>query len=343
VFGLAYASHLILDMVTIQGVPLFYPFKKNPCVLPGNPHMRLRTSSIRHETMAFCVFAVSAVFMKPLFADGFWTSYNRLFGTLQHIVSEYNKSEDLMNVSFTIQHGSDIDEYTGLCIAVSSENVQILNEHNQFKSYPQEGQLIKDIYPEHTYKTYGFEMGSFHNISLDSLNRLFTSGKFTTFDVHGSRGFILNANGIKKKTSTLKLEYPNQLFLEEIVVDSKISFISNPQIKTKREQIELYRTIQRDKESDYEREKREYETLKEAMANELDEIQKELLMIQFSKAKSPTPPIDSQDKISRLESEIRQLKSEDQIKHRQATKNAEVKPLTFSGSYTRLIINGHNV
>jgi len=34
VFGLAYASHLLLDMVTVQGIPLFYPFSKNPCVLP---------------------------------------------------------------------------------------------------------------------------------------------------------------------------------------------------------------------------------------------------------------------------------------------------------------------
>ena len=41
-------------------------------------------------------FFVSAIFMKPLFAEGFWTSYNRLFGSMEHLTSEYHKSEALL-------------------------------------------------------------------------------------------------------------------------------------------------------------------------------------------------------------------------------------------------------
>ena len=33
--------------------------------------MRLRTGNMRHETMAFCVFAMSAFFLKPLFRRWF--------------------------------------------------------------------------------------------------------------------------------------------------------------------------------------------------------------------------------------------------------------------------------
>ena len=35
IFLFGYLSHLILDMITIQGIPLFYPFNKNPCVIPS--------------------------------------------------------------------------------------------------------------------------------------------------------------------------------------------------------------------------------------------------------------------------------------------------------------------
>lgn len=35
IFIWAYGSHLILDMLTAQGMLLFYPFKKIPCVSPG--------------------------------------------------------------------------------------------------------------------------------------------------------------------------------------------------------------------------------------------------------------------------------------------------------------------
>ena len=56
-FGIAYASHLLLDMMTIQGVSLFYPFFRNPCVLPGNPRLRFRTANLRSEAVLFCVFS----------------------------------------------------------------------------------------------------------------------------------------------------------------------------------------------------------------------------------------------------------------------------------------------
>ena len=56
VFFLAYLSHLVLDMTTVQGVPLFYPFLKNPCVVPGDPKMRFESGNLRTETMAFFFF-----------------------------------------------------------------------------------------------------------------------------------------------------------------------------------------------------------------------------------------------------------------------------------------------
>ena len=60
-------SHLILDMVTLQGIPLFYPFKKNPCVLPANPDLRIRSGDIKAEGIAFFIFAVLTIFMQDLF------------------------------------------------------------------------------------------------------------------------------------------------------------------------------------------------------------------------------------------------------------------------------------
>jgi len=205
VFGLAYASHLLLDMVTVQGIPLFYPFSKNPCVLPK---MRLRTNSLRHETMAFCIFVVSAIFMKPLFADGFWTSYNRLFGTMEHLTSEYHKSEDLLKVNFTIQRGSEIKQQVGLCVEASASKMTIITKQKTFETYLQDGQMISDIYPEHTKYQYKFVPGSFHDITLASLHRLFGSGKYSRIEVQGTEPFLYLEDQLKKKGSVMKMDYP---------------------------------------------------------------------------------------------------------------------------------------
>lgn len=107
IFFLAYLSHLVLDMTTVQGVPLFYPFLKKPCVVPGDPKMRFESGNLRTETMAFFFFIAMGVFMQPLMEQGWWTTYNRAFGTMKHLYSEFRKSEDLLEVEYLGHKGSD--------------------------------------------------------------------------------------------------------------------------------------------------------------------------------------------------------------------------------------------
>ena len=343
VFGLAYASHLIFDMMTVQGVPLFYPFKKNPCVLPGNPEMRLRTSSVRQETAVFCFFMVSAIFMKPLFANGFWTSYNSLFGSLKHIVSEYNKSEDLILVDFTVQHGSELSKHTGLCIEVSSSDITIITKRKLFQSYPAEGQMIKDIYPKHTRMNHSYQQGQFHDLSMDSVHALFRRGKYTRFELQGSDQFLYIEDGIERKKRKLKLDYPNQLILREIPDSTVVEYITNPSIQSKREEIHMYRTIHEQELESYNDERDNYLSMEEQIKQEHNHITKELLMIEFSKLKRPTPPAPIDQKINRLQSDIRALQQKDTQDYQKALKAAERPELSFSGSYERLLINGKSL
>ncbi len=343
VFGLAYGSHILFDMMTVQGVPLFYPFKKNPCVLPGNPEMRLRTNSIRQETVVFCFFMVSAIFMKPLFANGFWTSYNSLFGTLKHIVSEYNKSDDLMRVAFTVQHGSQESVHSGYCIAVSSSEVSIITKKKRFETYPKEGQIITRIIPKHTGASFGFEQGQFHDLTIDSVRSLFSKGKYTAFNVQGNQSFIHTESGMEKKKKVLKLAYPNELHIREIQNDIEVKYIVNPSITAKQEEIKMYRTKHHQATEDYKSALAMYHQAEKQMQSTTDHIKKELLMMEFSKMKRPTPPDPIDQKIQRLQSDIRALQTQDQQQYQKALKDAEQAPLTFSGSYERLLINGKGV
>jgi inner membrane protein len=56
-FALGYGSHLIFDMCTRQGIPLFMPFTRARCVLPGNPNLRLSNKNITGEIVVFFGFA----------------------------------------------------------------------------------------------------------------------------------------------------------------------------------------------------------------------------------------------------------------------------------------------
>ena len=343
VFGLAYGSHILFDMMTVQGVPLFYPFKKNPCVLPGNPEMRLRTNSIRQETIVFCFFMVSAIFMKPLFANGFWTSYNSLFGSLKHIVSEFNKSEDLMIVDFTVQHGSEMTKHEGLCLAVSSSTLTIIDKKKRFRSYPAEGQIIKDVYPKHTKMRHSYQQGQFHDLPIDSVHALFRRGKYNRFEIQGSDQFIHIDHGIEQKIRKLSLDFANTLILQEIRDSTIVQYITNPSIQSKKEEINMYRTIYAEELEAYRDELNNYLTKELQIQQEHDHITKELLMIEFAELKRPTPPKSIDQKISRLQSDIRALQQKDAQTYDKAVRDSYREPLTLSGSYERLLINGKSL
>lgn len=343
VFGLAYGSHLIFDMMTVQGVPLFFPFKKNACVIPGNPEMRLRTSNIRQETMVFCVFIMSAIFMKPLFANGFWTSYNRLFGSLKHIVSEYNKSSDLILVDFVIQHGSVKKPAQGFCLSVNTSKIVVLDENNVLQEYPKEGQLVSDLYPIHTGKSLEFRKGQFLNISIDSLKALFVSNRFSTLDIHANGNFLHIEDGVENAKQALKLSYPNALKIQVQENHTITTYVANPAIQTKLTEINTLEEQYNQKMHIYQKEQASYDTYKKLMEDEVDEVKKELLMIGFATKKQPKHPNRIDAKLTAIRAGIKQLQTEDYNQYQQEMKNNILEPLRFTGTYEAILIDAHPV
>jgi len=98
--------------------------------VPGNPEHRLRVRDFRSELTVFCVFIISFVFLKPLILQGFWTTYNRSFGTHKHLYSEYRKSTTLLDVTYIVRSGSEELIYSGLLVDCDATVCKIWNGHN---------------------------------------------------------------------------------------------------------------------------------------------------------------------------------------------------------------------
>ena len=341
VFGLAYGSHLLFDMMTIQGVPLFYPFKKNPCVLPGNPEMRLRTNNIQQETAVFCVFIVSAVFLQPLMANGFWTSYNVLFGTQKHLKSEFNKSKDFLKVSFVAHRGSEIDSIEGCLVAMEGGSLTLIDRKKRFHTYPRGEEILRDFLPKHTGIKYSFREGNIESISADSLMRFVKDCECTTIEVQATDRFMLIENGIEHKKSKLTLSYPNRLIINKIK-EEKAHYQSNPDIAVTQSEIRLLKAKYDEEWEDYKSKLSSYQDLEHRMRMTSNYVTKEILMEEFRSAKKPTQPHSIDDKISRLQSRIVAMRKADAQQYQIANEKLKRPKLTFSGTYTQLLINGEN-
>ena len=160
----ASASHLIFDMCTKQGIQLFYPFSKRAAVLPGNPNLRLSGNNIISEVIIFIVFTSMVFFCQPLFANGFWTSYNKVFLTHEHITKEFVKSKDLIFVKFQAKDNQPDSGYL-----IKSSEGKMLFYRSSFTEIPTQGTRFDDF--KHTGDILKFEQKRIFEAEPDSIKK----------------------------------------------------------------------------------------------------------------------------------------------------------------------------
>jgi inner membrane protein len=170
IFGFAYGSHLLFDMMTKQGVPLLYPWKKNPCVIPGDANLRFESDNMKTESIIFLAFGMLIFTTYPLMANGFWTTYNRSFGTLKHLAREFKEAKDVLEVDYSYFSGTKTVSGKGIVVKANESKAVIFDgahfvEIENSVSY----QALK---PDHTGIPYHIEEIYFFQIDQDSLERL---------------------------------------------------------------------------------------------------------------------------------------------------------------------------
>lgn len=207
-------SHLILDMVTLQGIPLFYPFKKNPCVLPANPDLRIRSGDIKSEGIAFFIFAVLTIFMQDLFYQGFWSKLNNQFGDFKHIQKEFkeNKNQLILEYDYNIYQ----NEYKGKgkLINIDKDNLYIL-ENNELKiiNNISEGLQIKLLKTDKTKTKTIIKNYQINEIEIDSINKILKNKFLQEININTNFPINLKNNEIiNKKTIKLKNQFNIQIF-----------------------------------------------------------------------------------------------------------------------------------
>lgn len=235
-------SHLILDMVTVQGIPLFYPFYRNPCVIPANPTSRIRNSNTRAQAVSLFFFAFVLFTCQDLFANGFWTSYNRAFGTIKHVFAESrnNPKKLLVDYSF-IKNGEQKNGIAELIAA--EENKLTLFDKELFEI--NNSDIIKHTKPIKTNEFPKLKEFSFFDLTIDSLNNLLKN-KVVNGTIQSNLDFITVAKNITKKTKqiTFKDEYNPKL--KELTDTTKENI--NNQIEALN--IRLKNNLEKDKKSE---------------------------------------------------------------------------------------------
>ncbi len=346
IYFLAFTSHLILDMMTVQGVPLLYPFLKNPCVLPGNPEIRFKTGDLRTETMIFCFFLLSGVFLQPLIKNGFWTQYNRFFGTPKHLVSEFNKSKDLLLVDYIIQKGTEEMKGQGYCIEASLSRIVLL-ENDKIRFLDRKDCFIKEVIPQHTGKELVFKTEVLQAVSADSLNSVLSQFRIKDLSIQSNTAFNICENGFYKKMKAYETDYPKDLFVETIAIteDGKmIKSVNNPRIKTLERKLAATIKDHQNQQNAFSEKLAKLKELQSLIQTENDLAIKERMRKEIHELQKLKHPESIDYTIQELQTQILELQKLDQIKELEQKNDLLSKLKTsqsvnsFSGTLTHFLI-----
>ncbi|MCK8495855.1 metal-dependent hydrolase [Spirosoma sp. RP8] len=223
--ALALGSHLIFDMCTKQGIPIFYPFSRRPAVLPANPKLRLSANDFRSEAILFLIFCCLNVFCYPLMAAGFWTRYNKGFATFDHLERERKRKPGDYDVRLL---SADGDTITGILVEQKPTQLTVW-QTNQFMHYnPAKYRLL-------TFHrlTSHHELKAIHlvGVTVDSLNH-YLKRAVVKVTVQSEQEVYYVDGALVKKGNELTIEYPTGARFGQVA-------INNAQTRLELHQLEL--------------------------------------------------------------------------------------------------------
>ena len=205
----AILSHLIFDMVTVAGIPLFYPFFKNPCVLPANPDMRIRSGNIRQEGIILFIFCFLSFFMQDLFVNGFWSTINNNFNDVKHQIKEYKKSSYALKINYDYNIYQNHYKGTGELIQATENELFILDDGKILTLKKDEQGLKVSVLKTTKTKNKIFENTiEINNLRESEINKLLQNKFIAAGTIYTNFGTALKDNPLEiKKKFQLENKY----------------------------------------------------------------------------------------------------------------------------------------
>lgn len=210
-------SHLLLDMVTIQGIPLFYPFYRNPCVLPANVELRIQTGNLKQEGIVLFILAFFTIFLQDLFKNGFWFTYNKSFNDITHLHREFENSNQLLKVDYNFNLFQNKHKGKGYLVYADFQQCYILSDTLIHLKTGKQGQAIKVLNPIKTNGQLTILQKNFSNISIDSVNQFLKRKFISTAKIFATQKIdVITKKGLENELFfNLKNEY-NLRFISSI-------------------------------------------------------------------------------------------------------------------------------
>jgi inner membrane protein len=310
-------------MVTLAGIPLFYPFYKNPCVLPANPEMRIRSGNIRQEGIILFMFCFLTFFMQDLFANGFWSTVNNNFNDVKHQIKEYQKSPNALDIDYDFNIYQTNYKGKGTYIQASDTEMFILSQDKVLslkKDTP--GLKVTLLKTSKTNRKIHENKIEINDLKESELNNLLKNKFIAAATIYSNFGTALTINPLEvKKKFTIENKY-NLAFISHIqdtLFEKKEKIIAELELKLKSEENQLIN------------DNKSYYLDLAVLQGEKNKLKSDLSNYELNETKKSI--IELEEKVSNYKPKTNLMISEYK-KQLQKIKNDKIGNITYSGQIT---------
>lgn len=330
VITIAWFVHVLLDTFTLQGVQLMFPFSFEPYWMFEKQEARIRNGDFRAEGTFFIAFIVLTFAQGNLWQNGFWTSYNNQFGTIENLESEMRRSSDALDVVATCKFGTETIERKGLLVELKSSGMVLLSE----EGFVQVGddEVFQHARFQHTGQQLKVESLNLIAISADSLNAILHGKHIKSLEIAANQPFqITEPNGFRKEASSFREGYLSQppIFSETPFTPSLDTFIADRTFQAEIDLIEA--EIQRIQRSDAQAEsvQRKHEALISSLRSQYaassDISERQRIHGQIKELEAKKFPGNDGEKIEALRDRIAKIRKENRLKAEAQRQGIELK------------------
>ena len=313
----AWFFHILLDTFTLQGVQLMFPFSYEPYWMFEKPESRIRNGDFKAEGVFFIAFIVLSFAQTGLWQNGFWTTFNNRFGTLQHLESEYRKSADALLVTATAMRGTERVEIPGYLVDLKGSGIVLLGEQG-FEVVGDDEMFLHASFM-HSGQQIKITQKNLISISPDSLNALLSGKLVESIDIAGTGQFQITRNGITQKATAFKGEFlPDRPIFSDIPQTVKDTFITDQsylaEIEMLRKELALVRSANAAARSAAANRKKRLEDLRTQFRAERDLVKRKRIVEDLQELEAQRPPQPDEAKEVALIARIQKIKQEQELK-----------------------------
>jgi len=171
------------------------------------------------------IFSILTFTLQPLFANGFWSSYNKSFNTINHISREYSNSNTLLEVNYNYKYYGNKTSGKGFLVNANQSKISLIENEHLVEINDDKNTIIEILDFRKTDSLLKSEIFIFKKIQVDSLNNLIKKKFIINSSIYTN--IEINYQGKKNNYFEIKETFNPSRFESSFIENKEVINIDN--------------------------------------------------------------------------------------------------------------------